>query len=52
MEEKIPHEIVEFYGRGFKCYRWVDEEGNHVGPLYFSTPEKAQEWKDEQNETN
>ena len=52
MDGKVPYEIVEFYGRGFKCYRWIDKEGNHVGPLYFSTPEKAQEWKDKQNATN
>jgi len=51
MDEKIPHEIVAFYGRGFKCYRWVDEDGRTCSP-YFSTQEKAQEWKDKQNETD
>jgi len=40
--------LEEFRGRGFKAYRWVDEKGKPVGPLYFSTPEKAKEWKDKQ----
>jgi len=44
--------LTEFYGRGFKAYRWVNEEGQHVGPNYFSTPEKAMEWRDQQDETN
>lgn len=46
------HTLEEFYGRGFKAYRWVDEEGNIKGPSYFSTREKALEWKDKQHETN
>lgn len=44
--------LTEFYGRGFKAYRWENEEGKHVGPSYFSTPEKAQEWRDEQDEND
>ncbi len=44
--------LEAIYGRGFKAYRWVDKEGKLVGPLYFSTPEKAKEWRDKHYETN